>query len=81
MSVAMENNESMIGPKQDAGSIQKMLTSGGVRVHLHGTTIFNASKRIDYEYDIDGVVIQLEDITAVKKNTCTTSFTLYQHSN
>lgn len=67
ISVGKDNTANLMAPFDAAETVEDFLKAQDVRVPLYASKILDASNQLLFEYDIDGVVLELESITAINR--------------
>lgn len=61
----MENDENVLRPYLDCGTIEEFLTSTTVKVHMHPTVVPKPLENLNFSSDVDGLVIELQELPAL----------------
>ncbi|CAM4652341.1 unnamed protein product [Leuciscus chuanchicus] len=61
-----ENTKNLLDTFYMHNNVEEFLRDEDVHIPIFPTVVDNPSETIKYAYDIDGIVIQLKDITAIK---------------
>lgn len=62
----IENNENLATFYSSSESVKDFLHSSDVRIPLHAAKVLDPSQYMDYNFDIDGIVVELQSVTAIK---------------
>lgn len=67
LSAAIENTENLLSVCGSFQNLEEFLKSSEVRIPLHAVKIAQPELQLNYDFDIDGVLLELKSVTAIKK--------------
>lgn len=64
---AADNTDNIVSACQSFPTVEEFLKSSEVRILLHAAKVSEPEKHLQYNFDIDGILVELTAVTVIKK--------------